>query len=110
MEIWENFGDYVKLQMKAFGEELKRRADRLNLEGLDGVNRIHIEFDIPSQTDKMVWPSFKLEFICYSKTNANSMCGEILSYRVEDAVKVITSNDKLEDDSYELSDEKNKEE
>lgn len=110
MKTWETFGEYVQLQMKAFGEELKRRANQLNLEGLDEVNKIHIEFDIPTQTDCVVYPSFKIEFRCYSKTNFNSMCGEVLAFRDEnDIVKVFTQNDKSESDSYALSD-KNEEE
>lgn len=110
MKTWETFGEYVQLQMKAFGEELKRRADKLNLEGFDGVNKIHIEFDIPTQTDCIVYPSFKMEFNCYSETNLNSMCGEVLAFHDENnKIKVVTSNDKQESDSYVLSD-KNEEE
>lgn len=110
MKTWETFGEYVQLQMKAFGEELKRRADKLNLDGLDGVSKIHIEFDIPTQTDCLVCPSFKIEFSCYSKTNFDNMHGEVLAFRDENGiVKVFTQNKKSESDSYALSD-KNEEE
>lgn len=75
-----NVKEYVRLQMNAFGQEPIRRSENLNFDGMDGVTNIHIEYDIPSQTDQLEIPHFTIRYDLVSKEHCN-IIGNILELR-----------------------------
>lgn len=62
----KGFEDYIRARIRVAGEELIRRSENLSLQGLDSCTGIQVQLTIPTLSEKVYFPEFKISFECYN--------------------------------------------
>lgn len=56
------FQQWFRERLRLCGEELVRRAENINLDGLDAMDSVDISINIPTNKEQFVWPSIHFTF------------------------------------------------